>query len=162
MTTPKNQHKHNPFGESQHKHNPIIGTVVAPYAATAIFLIVASNMLSWTSISTIIVGAALVIAISVLGIPLTNLINNLNSAEPKNTTQKHDFFLSMLVFSIAVGIGIFLAVASHSLDWSGTTLCVVGCALVAVGSLLGTPLFFLTSENSKRPLHPTTADTDQD
>ena len=53
----------------------------------------------------------------------------------------------VIIFPIlaAVFSGIFLAVASHSLNWSGTTLFVVGCGMVALLVLLGLPLIALTT-----------------
>lgn len=44
---------------------------------------------------------------------------------------------------MAVVLGVFLAVASQALDWSGTSTLVVGCTLVAVLALVGTPLMLL-------------------
>lgn len=49
----------------------------------------------------------------------------------------------LIPISMAVLLGVFLAVASDALNWSGTSTLVVGCALVAVLALLGTPLMLL-------------------
>lgn len=58
-----------------------------------------------------------------------------------------DFRLKRLGVALPVGIaaviGVFLSVASHALNWSGTTTLVVGCALVGVLALTGTPLIML-------------------
>src|SRR5438034_3925885 len=51
-----------------------------------------------------------------------------------------------LSLAAVVAVGVFLSVASHTLDWSRTTTVVVGAALVAVLGLFGTPLILLNIE----------------
>lgn len=51
-----------------------------------------------------------------------------------------------LPFVCAVGVGVFLAVAGHELRWTGTSVVVVGAALVGVLALFGTPLVVVTDE----------------
>jgi len=51
----------------------------------------------------------------------------------------------MLPLLATILTGIFLAVAAHSLNWSGTDLLVVGCGMVGLISLLGLPLIALTT-----------------
>lgn len=46
-------------------------------------------------------------------------------------------------FLVAVGVGLFLSVASHELEWSESTTLVVGIALIGVLALFGTPLMLL-------------------
>lgn len=55
----------------------------------------------------------------------------------------------------ALGIGLFLAVASHELSWSSTSTFVVAAALVAVLGFLGTPLAMLKSAPDEVDTRPT-------
>jgi hypothetical protein len=62
-----------------------------------------------------------------------------------------------LPIAVAIGSGLFLSIASHSLNWSDTSVFVVGAALAALLGLLGTPLLLLSWESSgeleqKQPL----------
>jgi hypothetical protein len=60
------------------------------------------------------------------------------------------FFFGAL---LAIGIGIFVPVASHSLGWSHTTTLVVAGALLALIGLLGVPLIALPSDSPDALLH---------
>jgi len=81
-----------------------------------------------------------------LGVPLLKLLK-----DPGNPRR----FLpaSMFPFFAGGAAGIFLAVASHSMQWSGTTLFVIGCAQVSVISFLGVPLILLPLETPAAPEH---------
>ena len=72
-----------------------------------------------------------------LGVPLLKLLK-----DPGNPRR----FLPASMFP-------FLAVASHSMQWSGTTLFVIGCAQVSVISFLGVPLILLPLETPAAPEH---------
>jgi hypothetical protein len=51
--------------------------------------------------------------------------------------------LTILPFVVAVGLGLFLSVASHELGWSTATSLVVAAALLFVLGALGVPLMML-------------------
>src|ERR1044071_1237842 len=59
-----------------------------------------------------------------------------------------------VAFSVAIGCGVFLAVASDTLDWSGGSVAAVGLALAALLGLLGTPLVLLPLGGPERTPHP--------
>src|SRR4051794_23265128 len=50
---------------------------------------------------------------------------------------------ALLALILASAVGIFVAVASHALNWSDTSTLVVGISLTAVLASLGTPLIML-------------------
>jgi small-conductance mechanosensitive channel len=65
--------------------------------------------------------------------------------------------LGLPVVLIVFAIGIFLAIASHSLHWSNTTLLLVGCAFAAIVGLLAPLLLLLDFDKTNRPPRTTTA-----
>jgi hypothetical protein len=56
---------------------------------------------------------------------------------------------TLLPFSLALAVGIFLSIASHALAWDQATTITVGSALIATIALCGTPLVLLLPPTGK-------------